>query len=106
MVIINSNAMNNRDDGYKHSESDDGDVNAYVVDSRAYENGGKGFVFEEEDMGNVAVTVFEVKTTANDDSDDTGLEVVQDDDGEGSLTLISSELSDGIDDEGVTVTQK
>ena len=106
MVIINSNAMNNRDDGYKHSESDDGDVNAYVLDSRAYENGGKGFVFEEEDMGNVAITVFEAKTTANDDSDDTGLEVVQDDDGEGSLTVISSELSDGIDDEGVTVTQK
>lgn len=106
MIIVNSNSMNNSDDGYKHSESDDGDVNAYVLDSRAYENGGKGFVFEEEDEGNVAVTVVDVMTTANDDSDDTGLEVVQDDDGNGSLTIRSSDISDGIDDDGVIITQK
>ena len=35
--------------------------------------------------------------------DNTGLEIVQDGDGSGLLTIISSDISDGIDDEGVTI---
>jgi hypothetical protein len=44
-------------------------------------------------------------TGNNDDGDDTGLELVQEDDGAGTATVTGSTLADGIDAEGVTVTQ-
>ena len=98
-----TSAEENTDDGFKMSEYGAGDVTGIIDHSGARANGGKGMVFEEEDAGDVAVTITNVTTANNDDSDDTGVEVVQDDDGVGTLTVVSSDIADGFDVEGVTV---
>ena len=103
--FIGTKANGNTDDGYKLSEEDAGGVEGLMQGAEAKENGGKGAVFEEEDAGGVAVTVTDSMTANNDDSDKTGLEVVQEDAGQGTLTVINSDIADGIDAEGVTVSQ-
>lgn len=94
-------ASGNTDDGYKHSEEDAGSVTGHVLFSSATDNGGKGFVFEEEDDGDLDVKVIASKTANNDDSDDTGIEVVQEDGGNGTLKVRKSDIADGIDTDGV-----
>jgi len=103
VTIIRTIAEGNTDDGYKLSEEDAGGIEAVVFDSRAFENGGKGFVFEEADEGGIVLDMADVLTFLNDDSDDTGLEVVQEDAGMGEVMLMGSEFLDGIDDEGVEI---
>jgi len=101
--LAGNHASGNTDDGYKNSESGAGSVLATMISSTATNNGGKGAVFEEEDAGDVSVTVFNAQTSNNDDSDNTGLEVVQDDAGRGVAVVSSSMIADGIDAEGVSV---
>ncbi|MEJ2330566.1 MAG: hypothetical protein P8Z33_12020 [Gammaproteobacteria bacterium] len=96
-----TSATGNADDGYKHSEEDDGDVKGRVLYSSSTSNGGKGFVFEEENDGDLRVIVKGASTADNDDSDDTGIEAVQEDDGRGTLKVRDSEILDGIDTDGV-----
>lgn len=103
--FIGTKANGNTDDGYKLSEEDQGGVEGLMQGAEARDNGGKGAVFEEEDAGNVTVSVADSMTANNDDSDKTGLEVVQEDAGQGTLTVRNSDIADGIDAEGVTVTQ-
>lgn len=93
----------NTDDGYKMSEEDAGDVIGMVDAASAAANGGKGFVFEEADGGDLTVAVNAALTAKNDDSDDTGVEVVQEDDGAGALMVTASNIDDGIDADGVEV---
>ena len=94
-------AFDNNDDGYKMSEEDEGSVTVTVNRSSAKNNGGKGFVFEEEDEGDLYVSVNRTHTANNDDSDDTGIEAVQEDEGEGKLRVRNSSIEDGIDTDGV-----
>jgi hypothetical protein len=101
---LRSSAWDNNDDGFKVSEEDGGTVDGKVVRSHAKDNGGKGFVFEEEGDGDLDVTVLRSSTSNNDDGDDTGIEVVQEDEGTGSLKVRASKISDGIDAEGVEQT--
>ena len=98
---IGTSASGNKDDGYKHSEEGEGGVFGKVTISSAMDNGGKGFVFEEEDEGDLAVRVVASKTANNDDSDDTGIEAVQEDEGKGTLKVRNSDIADGIDTDGV-----
>lgn len=100
---INTVAYGNADDGYKMSEEDGGDVVGMMVGAISRDNGGKGVVFEEENGGDVRVQVVDTHTVNNDDSDQTGLELVQEDGGEGSLTVSDSQIVDGIKAEGVVV---
>jgi len=102
---INTLAYGNADDGFKMSEEDAGNVHGSMLGAVSRDNGGKGAVFEEEGPGDVRVTVTDSHTVNNDDSDDTGLEVVQEDAGSGELLIESSRIEDGIDAEGVTVTR-
>lgn len=97
-IYISTVASNNTDDGFKHSEEGEGSVFGTVRASKAIDNGGKGFVFEEEDEGDVEVSIRGSKTTNNDDSDDTGVEVVEEDDGSCSLSIKGSNIKDGVDD--------
>ena len=94
-------ASGNTDDGYKHSEEDGGDNGGYVFFSSATDNGGKGFVYEEEGEGDLELIVIASQTANNDDSDDTGIEAVQEDAGIGSLKVRFSDIADGIDTDGV-----
>lgn len=103
--FISTKANGNTDDGYKLSEEDAGGVEGLMQGAESKDNGGKGAVFEEEDAGGVTVSVVDSMTANNDDSDDTGLEVVQEDAGQGTLSVTNSDIADGIDAEGVTVTQ-
>ncbi|NNE88636.1 MAG: hypothetical protein HKN27_11215 [Silicimonas sp.] len=91
----------NAEDGIKLSEEDAGGVFANLRGVSLLSNGGKGAVFEEEDDGDVVVSVRASTALGNDDGDKTGIEVVQDDDGKGRVTLIGSNIADGMDLSGV-----
>ncbi|MBM1222235.1 hypothetical protein JQU17_16855 [Ponticoccus sp. SC2-23] len=105
LTVIGTRASGNADDGFKNSEEDGGDVVSTVVGATSTDNGGKGFVFEEEGDGDVRVDVTGTTTGNNDDSDDTGIEAVQEDDGTGSLSVTASDITDGIDVEGVDLSE-
>ena len=93
----------NADDGIKIVESEGGNVEALLHKVTSKDNGGNGAVFKQHDAGDLTVVVDQSETGNNDDSDKTGLEVVQDGDGEGTLTVRASEIADGIDAENVKV---
>jgi hypothetical protein len=105
VVFVGTSASGNTDDGYKMSESGNASVTGVVTMAVSTQNGGKGFVFEEEDNGNVDVQVFATQTSDNDDSDDTGIEAVQEDVGSGTLTVTDSTIADGFDLEGVELIE-
>ncbi|MEO9514297.1 MAG: hypothetical protein ABJH45_02270 [Paracoccaceae bacterium] len=102
-TFVATQAYLNTDDGFKMSEEDSGRVIGFVDGALASANGGKGIVFEEEDEGDVNVIVNATATSKNDDSDNTGLEVVQNDEGGGSLVITASQLGDGGYSRGVIV---
>ena len=89
--------------GQRPASRGDGSIKGLLLNVVSANNGGKGAVLEEEDNGSLNVDVKGTTTKENDDMDNTGLEIVQDGDGSGLLTIISSDISDGIDDEGVTI---
>lgn len=101
-----STAQGNADDGVKLTEEGDGGITGQVSGGVSVGNGGKGFVFEAEDDGDLDVTVVATVTAGNDDSDDTGIEAVREGDGEGTLTVIGSDIADGIDAEGADVAER
>lgn len=103
LAVLGSTATGNNDDGFKTSEEDEGGVEGLLFDTTAKGNGGKGAVFEEEDAGGLRVMARSVTTADNDDSDKTGLEIVQEDAGQGVLMVQGSDIADGIDAEGVEV---
>ena len=104
--IIDSVATGNRDDGFKVSEEDDGGIVTIVSNSTAMENGGKGFVFEAEDDSALFADFNGVSTSNNDDGDDTGLELVNEGENSGFANVSNSSIADGIDADGVAVTQQ
>lgn len=99
-------AKDNADDGLKIVESEGGSVEALLHKVTSKDNGGKGAVFEQRDEGDLIVVVDQSETANNDDSDKTGLEVVQDGDGKGSLTMRASDIADGVDAENVNVVEE
>ena len=100
LTLVATTATGNTDDGYKNSEEGDGSVTGVILGAVAGDNGGVGFVFEEADGGDTHVTATGIATAGNDDGE-TGLEVVQEDAGRGSLTIIGGEIADGQKVEGV-----
>ena len=101
VMFVGTHASGNTDDGYKFSEEGPGDTIAVTTGSSAMNNGGKGFVFDEADAGNLMADVVGSMTEKNDDSDDTGVEAVQEDEGMGELMVIASDILDGFDLDGV-----
>ncbi len=101
MMLVDSSAAMNADDGFKVSEEDNGAVNAALFAVTSENNGGKGVVLEEADNGPLSAQVTATTTAGNDDEDDTGLELVQEDNGSGILILTNSDITDGIDLDGV-----
>lgn len=101
--IWRSTAEGNTDDGIKNSEEGAGGVEALLYRVVSRNNGGKGAVFEQANGGDINVVVEETTTANNDDSDKTGIEVVQDGDGSGTLTSRASDIADGIDVDGVEI---
>ena len=101
LQIKNTVAMNNTDDGIKNSENDGGSIIALFEGINSIDNGGKGIVVEEEDTGNIQGFVQSTFTRGNDDGDKTGIEAVQEDDGMGTLKIVSSTIVEGFDLEGV-----
>jgi hypothetical protein len=105
-ALWRTTTKDNADDGIKIVESEDGSVEALVHGVTSKDNGGKGAVFEQRDAGDLTVVVDHSKTGNNDDGDKTGLEVVQDGDGEGTLTVRASDIADGIDAENVKIIEE
>ncbi|MBF9043456.1 hypothetical protein HKCCE4037_08965 [Rhodobacterales bacterium HKCCE4037] len=95
-------AADNTDDGIKISESGAGDVVGIVLATEAIGNGGVGVVYEEEDGGDLQLVVLRSATVGNDDGE-LGIEAVQDDDGEGFVSVIDTEVADGIEVEGAEI---
>ena len=101
LQIKNTLAMGNTDDGIKNSENDGGSIIALFEGINSIENGGKGIVVEEEKSGDIQGFVQGTFTRENDDSDKTGIEAVQEDEGMGTLKVVSTTIVDGYDLEGV-----
>lgn len=101
ILFVGTGASANTDDGFKFSEEDGGGVFGRMVRALAVDNGGKGMVFEEADDGDLGMVVVDSRTANNDDSDNTGIEAVQEDDGAGTLRVMASDIEDGIDTDGV-----
>jgi hypothetical protein len=106
VAVWRSTAKDNSDDGIKIVESEDGGVEALLHGVTSKDNGGKGAVFEQRDKGDINVLIDQTKTANNDDSDKTGLEVVQDGDGKGTLRVRASDIADGMDSENVIVVEE
>ena len=104
--FFNTLSTGNADDGYKNSEEGAGDVTGGLIGSFAVNNGGKGAVYEQEDGGDIVIMVSNSAAMGNDDSDNTGVEIVQDSDGTGILNVMASDIADGFDLENVTLTEK
>ena len=99
--LVRTRAFGNADDGFKLSEEDAGSVLADLRRVVSTDNGGKGVVLEEADEGSFFAKVIRTYTANNDDGDDTGIEAVQEDDGAGNLKVRGSNITDGIDTDGV-----
>jgi hypothetical protein len=99
--FVNTDAFGNADDGFKVSEAGEGAVLGAMRRATSTDNGGKGAVFEEEDEGDLFVSVVGTTTAGNDDEDDTGIEAAQEEPGTGKLRVRASDISDGIDTDGV-----
>lgn len=105
LAVWRTSMKDNTDDGLKMVESEPGDLNALLHEVTAKDNGGFGAVFKQKDEGNLDLIVDRTKTSNNADGDDTGLEVLQEGEGEGTLTLRASEIEDGITSENVTINE-
>ena len=92
----------NTDDAIKMSEEGDGHVLGLIADAVLTDNGGVGIVLEEADAGDVYGVVSGTTTAGNDDGE-LGFEVVQEDEGMGTTTILSSNITDGVEVEGVTL---
>ncbi len=106
ITVLNTAASDNTDDGFKLSEEDNGSIQAIFHQVTSTDNGGKGIVLEEADNGGLNAFIIDTSTSNNDDSDDTGLEVVQEDNGGGTVTVRDSDIADGIDAEGVNLIEE
>lgn len=95
-------ANGNIDDAIKLSESGMGDVYLTATAVEASSNGGVGIVAEEEDAGDVHVVMIGGATAGN-DGGALGIEVVQEDRGEGNVYIIDAEIADGIETDGATL---
>lgn len=104
LTVSGLTGAGNADDLVKMSEEDDGHVLAMITDAVLTGNGGVAIVLEEEDAGDVHATLDRVITAGNDDGE-LGVEVVQDDDGAGLLTLRASYINDGVEAEGAATAE-
>lgn len=107
LVTVGVVASNNRDDGIKLSEEDQGNVAVTVIATTTENNGGKGMVFEEADQGSMDALVQDSSTAGNDDGE-VGIEAVQEDQGTGTLRLVSTTVAEdpGVEVEGVDVIEE
>ncbi|ABD53698.1 hypothetical protein [Jannaschia sp. CCS1] len=92
----------NTDDAIKLSEEGPGSVYVTATAIEASSNGGVGVVAEEEDGGDLLMVIVGSATAGN-DGGELGIEAVQDDDGEGRVHVIDTEVADGIETDGVTL---
>ncbi|MEX3016687.1 hypothetical protein [Gymnodinialimonas hymeniacidonis] len=95
-------AADNVDDGIKISEAGPGDVVGVVTGSEAIGNTGVGIVFEEEDDGDLQLVILRSSTVGN-DGGELGIEAVQDGDGAGFVSVIDTEVADGIEVDGAQI---
>ncbi len=92
-AFIRSIANDNNDDGFKLSEEDEGDVQVVVIKATSVDNGGEGFTLEEADDGNLDAIVVGTTSTGNKKKDKDQFEAVQEDDGQGTLRVINSDIT-------------
>lgn len=88
----------NSDDALKLSERAEGSTIAHIDGGSAAGNGDSGYLVEEEGPGDLQATVSNVRTERN---DSLGVEIVQEDEGQGSARLIDVDAPDGIELDGV-----
>ena len=102
---VNTLAYGNADDGFKMSEEDAGGIDGGATGTVSRDNGGVGIVFEEASDGDLIVQISNVHTVNNDDGDGTGLEIVQEGAGMGHLSITDSEIDDGMEVEGSSLSR-
>ena len=102
---VDTLAYGNADDGFKMSEEDAGGIDGAAIGSVSRDNGGVGMVFEEASDGDLMMQISNVHTVNNDDGNDTGLEIAQEGAGMGQLSVTNSEIEDGMEVEGSSVSR-
>ncbi len=95
-------AAENVDDAIKISEEGPGDVIGTVTTTEVISNGGVGIVYEEEDGGDLQLVILRSATVGN-DGGELGIEAVQDGDGAGFVSIIDTEVADGIEVDGAEI---
>ncbi len=95
-------AADNVDDAIKISEEGPGDVVGTVTTTEAISNGGVGIVFEEDDDGDLHLVILRSATVGN-DGGALGIEAVQDGEGDGFVSVIDTEVADGIEVDGAQI---
>ena len=105
LAVLRTVVKDNTDDGFKIVESEDGDVDVLLHDVVSKDNGGYGADLRQLDKGTLNVRADQLRTADNDDGDKTGLKLIQEGDGEGTLTISASEIKDGIKSENVNIVE-
>ncbi|MGI9490866.1 MAG: hypothetical protein ACR2QF_00410, partial [Geminicoccaceae bacterium] len=105
VVVWDSEAKGNTDDGFRAYEEGPGDARLSMYRVKSEDNGRKGATFRQTGQGKIDVVADRTKTKDNGDGDKTGLVVDQRGPDGGSLTVRNSDIADGIDAKGVTVTE-
>ncbi len=95
-------AAENVDDAIKISEEGPGDVVGVVTTSEAISNGGVGIVYEEAGDGDLHLVILRSATVGN-DGGALGVEAVQEGDGAGFVSVIDTEIADGIETDGAQI---
>lgn len=95
-------ANGNIDDAIKLTEEGGGDVYITATAVEASSNGGVGIVAEEAGLGDLFMALISTATSGN-DGGELGVEAVQEDDGEGHVHVIDTEIADGIETDGAAI---
>ncbi|MEN9059917.1 hypothetical protein [Ponticoccus litoralis] len=102
-TLIGTFARDNAGDAYGHRETGPGAVTGALAGAVAEGNGGRGFVFAEEGAGDLTVTGYRLRSQYN-NGEGPGVEALQLGAGTGAVTLGQSQISDGVEGDGVAVT--
>ena len=100
--VTNFTAETNGDASMKFSEDNSGNISVYISRAESFGNAGVGIEGEEAGDGDLLMTLTHVATVGN-AGGFRGVEAVQEDDGDGIVFVIDSEIADGIDTEGVAI---
>lgn len=100
--IVNTDAVNNGNDGYEIEEADEGSLLGNVFNNTSVGNDGKGFDLNEDGDGDPFIKFLKTTTDNGQEGDkNDGIEADQEDAGQGTIVIRGSDIVGGTDLDGV-----